>query len=181
MPGKSAGFQRELIQKYSGAENRGLVSYPETSAERESLCFWFLLDSMRWEPSFNPKDSITAPTESNVHIIRELQIHTVIMFQYVTSCVWPGPLLIFLYLALTKKTLDTHLRCRVYLLVLRLYQYIWLSDRSAVRDVIIHFFSSTKHSHWCKNMPVNWKSNTIPVAWVAIIRFDKKTKSCISR
>ncbi|KAK2856688.1 hypothetical protein Q5P01_005423 [Channa striata] len=65
----------------------------------------FLLTS---QPSFNPKDSITAPTESNVlHIIGELEIHTVIMCQYVTSCVWPGPLLIFLYLALTKKTLDT--------------------------------------------------------------------------
>ncbi|XP_044052223.1 general transcription factor II-I repeat domain-containing protein 2-like [Siniperca chuatsi] len=65
----------------------------------------FLLTS---QPSFNPKDSITAPTESNVlHIIGDLEIHTVIMCQYVTSCVWPGPLLIFLYLALTKKTLDT--------------------------------------------------------------------------
>ena len=29
------------------------------------------------------------------------------MCQYVTSSVWPGPLLIFLYLALTEKTLDT--------------------------------------------------------------------------
>lgn len=62
------------------------------------------------QPSFNPKDSITAPTECNVlHIIGELEIHTVFMYQYVTSNVWPGPgpLFFFMYLALTKKTLDT--------------------------------------------------------------------------
>ena len=57
-----------------------------------------------------PKHSITATIENNVIdfiYVGELEMHTVVTYQCATYSVWPGPLLIVLYLALTAKTYET--------------------------------------------------------------------------
>ena len=58
----------------------------------------------------SPKHNISATIEGNavdIIYVGELEIHTVLTYHCANYSVWPGSLLIVLYLALTAKTLDT--------------------------------------------------------------------------
>ena len=58
----------------------------------------------------SPKRSITATIEGNVIdviYVDELEIHAVLSYHCASYCVWPGPLLIVLYMTRTAKILDT--------------------------------------------------------------------------
>ena len=58
----------------------------------------------------SPKHIINATITANVVdiiYVGELEIHTALTYHCATYSVWPGPLLIVLYLALTAKPLET--------------------------------------------------------------------------
>jgi len=58
----------------------------------------------------SPKHGITSTIEGNaidIIYVGELEIHKALKYHYANYRVWPGPLLIVLYLALTAKTLGT--------------------------------------------------------------------------
>ena len=60
----------------------------------------------------SPEHSIIAAIEGNVIdviYVGEREIHIVLTYHCAAYILWPGPLLIVLYLALSAKTLDTSL------------------------------------------------------------------------
>ena len=70
----------------------------------------FLQASKKCLIRISPKHSISATFGGNgidIIYVGELKVHAVLSYHYATYSVWPGPLLIVLYLALTSESLDT--------------------------------------------------------------------------